>query len=145
VESRLVVLDTNVVVSGLLSAIGSPARILQAVLDDEIAVAWSRAILDEYREVLARPRFGFSQDDIAAVIDHIEAFGQECEPSASATEMPDEDDRVFYDTAVQARAILVTGNTRHFPKAAWIQTPTEFLVARRDALPTAHPGDAPER
>jgi len=39
-----------------------------------------------------------------------------------------EDDRIFYDTAVEAEAYLITGNIRHFPKEAFIITPAQFLT-----------------
>ena len=52
-----VVLDTNVLVSGLLRRHGSPsARILDAAADSIIHVLLDDRILAEYAEVLVRPR-----------------------------------------------------------------------------------------
>jgi hypothetical protein len=42
--------------------------------------------------------------------------------------MPDEDDRVFYDTAKTAGAYLIPGNTKHFPQEPFILTPAQFLA-----------------
>jgi len=39
----------------------------------------------------------------------------------------DEDDRIFYDTAKSANAVLVTGNKKHYPDESFIMTPAEFL------------------
>jgi len=50
-----VVLDTNVLVSSLLSQKSWPAKILNLILDDHIQVAYDDRILGEYEEVLARP------------------------------------------------------------------------------------------
>jgi predicted nucleic acid-binding protein len=40
----------------------------------------------------------------------------------------DDDDRIFYDAAVEATAYLITGNMRHFPKESFIVTPAQFLT-----------------
>jgi len=50
-----VVLDTNVLVSSLLSQKSWPAKILDLTLDDYIQVAYDDRLLGEYEEVLARP------------------------------------------------------------------------------------------
>ena len=50
-----VVLDTNVLVSGLLSQKSWPAKILDLILADHIHVAYDDRILGEYEEVLSRP------------------------------------------------------------------------------------------
>ena len=48
--------------------------------------------------------------------------------------MPDEDDRVFYDTAVKAEAYLITGNKKHFPLEPFIVYPVNFLRIYREAV-----------
>ncbi|MGB8368592.1 MAG: PIN domain-containing protein [Verrucomicrobiia bacterium] len=50
-------LDTNVVVSGLLQAQGNPAQVLALVLSGAIQICHDERILAEYAEVLTRPRF----------------------------------------------------------------------------------------
>ena len=52
------VVDTNVVVSGLISGASStpPARILDAMLDGQVIYLMSGDLLDEYSNVLRRPR-----------------------------------------------------------------------------------------
>jgi putative PIN family toxin of toxin-antitoxin system len=51
-----VVLDTNIVVSSLLSSQGSPAQVfLMAVLDPDIQLCVSGDIFAEYEEVIRRP------------------------------------------------------------------------------------------
>ena len=46
-----------------------------------------------------------------------------------AGEMPDEDDRVFYEVCGQPRMIplLVTGNLKHFPKEPQVITAAEMM------------------
>jgi putative PIN family toxin of toxin-antitoxin system len=125
----IIVVDTNVVVSAMMTPGGIPNRVLQAVLEDEVHMAYSLAILAEYRSVLARPRFGFDSADIASLTAYVETFGHLVAPSPSEVSMRDQTDRVFYDAARVAGAILVTGNTRDFPTADWIVTPAAFSVA----------------
>jgi hypothetical protein len=60
------VIDTNVLVSGLLSPAGNEALIVLANHQGLIRPCFSEAMMDEYAEVLARPRFGFEPDAIAA-------------------------------------------------------------------------------
>ena len=67
-----VVLDTNVLVAGLLSAGGPPGWIVEAVLAGDFEPAFDGAIRQEYEEVLRRPEFRFSPasvDDIFAALD----------------------------------------------------------------------------
>jgi hypothetical protein len=54
-----VVLDTNVIVSGLIQPLGNPAKVLTLALAGAVQVCHEKRILAEYTEVLARPRFKF--------------------------------------------------------------------------------------
>ena len=50
-----IVLDTNVLVSGLLSATGPPGRIVEAALAGHLQLVFDMAIRREYEDVLRRP------------------------------------------------------------------------------------------
>ena len=63
-----VVLDTNILVSGLLSTFGNSAEIINAITDRVIACFYSDAIIREYTDVLLRPKFGFPQEKADALI-----------------------------------------------------------------------------
>jgi hypothetical protein len=41
--------------------------------------------------------------------------------------MPDETDRKFYDVAKATDAILITGNTKHYPNEPFVLTPAAFV------------------
>jgi len=56
-----IVLDTNVVVSGLLHQKGAPATILDAATSKQFRCHISESLLDEYREVLTRDYLGLNQ------------------------------------------------------------------------------------
>ena len=70
-----VMLDTNILVSALISSFGPPARILDMVLLGDLRLVYDDRILAEYREVLARPRFGFDLNDVADLLHYLEAEG----------------------------------------------------------------------
>ena len=124
-----IVIDTNVIVSAALSPKGNPARILDLVADDaEIEVYYSAEMMAEYEKVLSRDYLNISYDAQHAMIEAIKSVGIPIKPSASGKSMPDEDDRVFYDTAKASEAILITGNKKHYPDEPFIMTPADFLA-----------------
>jgi len=128
----IVVLDTNVLVSALLSPFGPPARVLDLVLTGDLNLAYDDRLLAEYRQVLARPRFGFDPDDVAALLSYLEEEGVPVTTRPLPVELPDMDDLPFLEVAATIGAILVTGNRAHFPENACgevqVLTPAEFLV-----------------
>ena len=69
------VLDTNILVSGLLSAKGNPARIINAFRDKQFNLFYNAEIAAEYRDVLFRNRLGFRVEDINALLESIYIFG----------------------------------------------------------------------
>jgi len=122
-----VVLDTNVLVSALLSKKGNPAKIYKMFLSGEIILIINDVIMAEYTDVLYRPRLRIPTNDVSIVLDAIRAYGECIKTNTSAFPMIDEDDRVFYDTAKYYNALLITGNKRHYPNEFFIQNPNEFL------------------
>lgn len=112
------VLDTNVVVSGLLSPHGPPARLVDALLAGNLRLTWTDRIAAEYREVLARPRLAIPAVRREAFLALL-SIGDHVAPSAWSHPRPsDPDDLPFLEAAVHATdQVLVTGNTRHFPSA----------------------------
>jgi putative PIN family toxin of toxin-antitoxin system len=132
-----VVLDTNVLVSGVLSGAGPPGRIVEAVLAGEFVPVFDTAILDEYRDVLKRRELALSSSLVAELIEAIENGGTHLTVPPWPKDLPDADDAPFLAAAAAANCILVTGNLRHFPKSArgavQVMSPQEFFdsVMRR--------------
>jgi putative PIN family toxin of toxin-antitoxin system len=120
------VIDTNVLVSAMLSPNGIPAKIWDAFLNCEFALCYCSGILEEYRDVLARPRLAVNRADADDALAAVEVCGILISVTKSILSIPDEDDRLFYDTAVSAGALLVTGNTKHFPRESIILSPASF-------------------
>ena len=72
-----VVIDTNVLVSALLSSKKDSAtvQIMEKVFKKEIIPLYSKEILDEYINVLHRKKFNFSENVVNYMIRAIENFG----------------------------------------------------------------------
>ena len=109
------VIDTNVVVSGLLNPHGPPARILDAILDGRIKMVYDARILAEYRDVLHRPRLKLKPAAIAAFLEALR--GQMLvNPGNVAASGPDLDDLIFVECALVAPdKAIVTGNLADYP------------------------------
>ena len=129
----LIVLDTNVIVSGLLSPYRPPARIVDLVLSNAVQVAFDDRILAEYADVLTRPPFGFPARQVRDLIDHIRLNGRPVIPGLQLSlDCPDPDDLPFAQVALLASVdAIVTGNSSHFAFLAQhnvsVMTPSEFL------------------
>lgn len=129
-----VVLDTNVLVSGLLNPHGSPGRIVDALLASQVRPLFDDRILREYREVLSRPKFGFDIEDVEYFLDYLETEGEPVVAIPLDLSLPDPDDIPFLEVASAGRAdALVTGNEAHFRPSRGshkvkVITPPEFLA-----------------
>ena len=127
------VIDTNVIISAAISPTGNPAKIVNMVLDKTIQIYLSAQILAEYEEVLSRTEFNFSSEKQNAFLFGIRESGILTEPSVSGIPLPDESDRIFYDTAKESGAILISGNLKHYPAESFIMTPSDFLASLENA------------
>ncbi len=104
------VIDTHVVVSGLLNPHGPPARVLDAVLDGRVKLVYDARILAEYRDVLRRPRVQLGQEKIAAFLIGLQSQ-MAVTPRPLAVTGPDADDIVFVEPALATSdKTIVTGN-----------------------------------
>jgi putative PIN family toxin of toxin-antitoxin system len=114
-----VVLDTNVLVSGLLSPFGSPAQVVRMVASGVLVVCHDARILSEYRDVLLRPKFPFTRDAVDALLDQIASRGEAIASVPLRTALPDRDDEPFLEVTVSGGAeALITGNLKHSPREA---------------------------
>jgi uncharacterized protein len=110
------VIDTNVLVSGLLSPTGNEALIMLAIHQGLVHPCFSEEILEEYAAVLARPKFAFPPDEMAALLAMFRDQGELFTPQGSAEIATDPGDTKFLQCAQAAQAdFIVTGNKRDFP------------------------------
>ncbi len=115
-EPPVWVLDTNVVVSGLLSPSGPPGRLVDVLLGRRLRLALDDRIEIEYREVLARPRLGIEPVRREAFLAILQFQSHVTGMPWPHRHPPDEDDVAFLEVALQTAArTIVTGNLRHFP------------------------------
>lgn len=126
-----VVLDTNVVVSALLGRASVPGAILEEALTGRIIPLLHEDILEEYNDVLHRPKFKFDGHDIEVALAGLIKRGIFIDAAPVEDYIPDPDDAVFYQVVMEARkaedAYLVTGNLKHFPVKTFVVTPKEML------------------
>jgi len=111
-----VVLDPNVIVSGFLNPHGAPGTLVRLAASAELQLCYDSRILSEYREVLARPKFGLDPAALDDFLEQVEADGLPVDPVPLARRLPDPADEAFLEVAIAGRAVcLVTGNLRCFP------------------------------
>ena len=126
------VIDTNVFVAALLTKNNDSAtvKVYDAIADGLITPLYHKDILEEYAEVLSRPKFKFSKERINAVLDMIVKYGVEVFPKPTGEILIDMDDLIFYEVALEKRdddSYLVTGNQKHYPVRDFIVTPSEMM------------------
>ena len=130
------VIDTNVIVSGLLNPYGIPAEILRLLLAGEIILIYDSRIISEYQEVLSRSKFQFIIENIKILVKEIEVTGSLVLPVSLKFSLPDPDDNMFLEAAIADEAdCIITGNKSYFPKKLCsgikVFSPSEFIVFYR--------------
>lgn len=127
------VIDTNVLVSALLSGNEDSATVLviKNLFKGNIIPVYSEEILAEYNEVLRRNKFRFSEKLIVELLDTIIRVGISVTPAMTGEILIDMKDLPFYEVVMEVRneedAYLVTGNIKHFPERPYIVTARQFL------------------
>lgn len=130
---RLIVLDTNVVVSAGINSQSAPATlIMDWILEGQVQVVTSPWIIAEYRDVARRAKFMRYEFPPLWLEFMIEESLQLPDANAWPHGLPDAKDLPFLALAHAAGAWLVTGNLKHFPKPARngvaILSPAEYLA-----------------
>ena len=130
-----IVLDTNVVVSGLLNSQGNPAQVLKLVLGGAVEICHNEQILAEYAEVLARPRFKFDPKRAREVLAKIKIDGMAIDSTSQQDlHLSDVDDEPFLAVALAGPVdFLVTGNLADYPpdkrRCCAVISPAAFMLA----------------
>lgn len=126
-----IVLDTNILVSALLTPSGFPATILDLITVGELTPVVDDRILAEYREVLRRPRFSFNRSDVDELVAYLDRVAEHVVAIPLGVQIPDPDDLPFLEVAVVSKVdALITGNKKDYgssPKGLKISSPAEFL------------------
>jgi putative PIN family toxin of toxin-antitoxin system len=113
---RLVV-DTNVLVSAALKPQGLERTAFLLAISRPARLYVSRAILEEYSKVLARPGLKIRKGLRQQLLQLIRNRSFTVAPPVHLEVAGDPDDNKFLECADAARAdYLITGNQRHYPK-----------------------------
>lgn len=111
-----VVLDTNVLISACWKPGALEAAVLEQARAGRFEVAVSAAVLAEYREVAARPKFARQAECLGAAVEWIAGHAAIVTPAGPVTAARDEDDNRLLECAQAAgAAYLITGNLRDYP------------------------------
>ena len=134
---RLAIIDTNVVVAGLLSQEKSSptARILDGMLRGAFLYLLSPELLSEYRSVCLRPkisaRHGLSEEEIDVVLTEITVNALWRDP-VNQSRAPDPGDNHLWNLLeVERAAVLITGDTLLLDNP-----PSDFQVLSPNAFVT---------
>lgn len=134
---RAVIVDTNVVVAGLLTGnTTSPvARILDGMLVAAFPFVVSEALLAEYRAVLVRPGLrklhGLTVAEIETLLTDVAQHAIVLAP-VTTTPAPDPGDQLLWELlAARSDLLLITGDKlllRHTGMRGRVLSPSEFVA-----------------
>ena len=109
-------LDTNVLISALISRDGPPGRILASIKQEGLTLITSAAQLDELRNVLGRERLRpwIRPEEAQDLIRNLEAVGEVVTDLPDVNASPDPDDNPILATAIAGKAdLIVSGDKKH--------------------------------
>ena len=127
-----IVLDSNVVISGFLFG-GPPARLLAIAVDGSVRCFTSMPILDEIRDVLQRPKFGLTPDQVLALVEELHDLCYVVAPRERVRAVAaDPDDNAILECAACAHAdLIVSGDSHLLALGSWSGIP---ILSPADAL-----------
>ncbi len=127
------VVDTNVLVSGLINPQHAPGRIVDLLRTGVLRLTVDDRILAEYQSVLlgVRLRRWVSEEDARDLLAFLFLDCEHVVASVYVQELPDLGDVPFLEVAITANVPLVTGNMKHFPenlrRGQVVLTPVAFV------------------
>ena len=128
-----VVLDTNVLISGMLNPSGPPGQIIDFMRSDVLQLVVDDRILAEYIDVLRRDYFlkYYTESDREDIIEYLSKNTHYSSSSVVVHNMPDKGDTPFIEMAITEDVPLISGNIKHFPKqlrkGCIVISPAQFL------------------
>jgi len=129
------VIDTNVLVSGIINMQNAPGCIVDLIRTRVLQLAVDDRILAEYQSVLLskRLRKWVAKKTRANLLAFLFLDASRIVPTIIVQRLPDVGDVPFIEVAITANVPLVTGNLKHFPEHLChghkIMSPTEFVCS----------------
>jgi putative PIN family toxin of toxin-antitoxin system len=125
-----IILDTNVLVAGLRSSLGTSHRLLQLIANGQVQLHISMPLIAEYDEILQRELPHIAHND---VVDYI------CQVAVKhkifylwRPFLKDADDDFLLELAVKSSASIITWNVKDFKAAdkfaIQVITPKDLLI-----------------
>ncbi len=131
-----VVIDTSVLVSGLIRLQGSPGKVMRALRDGRFTALYSHDTLMEIVEVLGRDffrqKYQIQAEDISVLVNLIRLRGEAVAPTQRVTDCRDPKDNKFLEVAISGEAdYLVSGDDDLLSMNPYqdipVLSPAEFL------------------
>lgn len=106
-----IVLDTNVMISAVIRK-GKPRKLFQLGIDGKYQILTSREIMDEFSEVLQRPKFKMTRDEIIRIVSALVESSERVQVKSNFQVVEDDpDDDVIIDITYDGKAdYIVSGD-----------------------------------
>ena len=133
-----IVMDTNILISGMLNPSGPPGRIVDLLRSGALKIVVDDRILSEYTDVLRREYFleYFTASEREDIIDYLVKNSHYTLSRVIARDMPDEGDVPFLEIALSEGVPLITGNLKHYPAVSRmgcrVLSPRQFMDEFKD-------------
>lgn len=113
-----VCLDTNILISGLISSKGAPHEILSALRKREFLLISSLEIIDEIKRVLNYPsikkNYNLTPDQIKRLTKLVRKYSYKCRSASNLKVIKDDpDDNKFLHVAIQGKADFIVFGDKH--------------------------------
>ena len=107
-----IVLDTNVIISGLNFPKSNPDQILTLIASGEILNFTSQPIIDETKRILA-DSFSWTKEEVEAAEFWLKIFSKLVNPKSRLKVIADDPDNRILECAVEARADFIISGDHH--------------------------------
>ena len=112
-----IVLDTNILVSAI-GWKGAPRKVLDLCIDNKLEIIISKELLDEFINVIYRPKFDFIQEDTKInIIRYLLTLSDYVEPKIKLNIIKeDKKDNKFLECALEGNAKFIISGDSHLLK-----------------------------
>ncbi len=130
-----IVLDANVLVSGIINPHGPSGRIVDLLRFGALSLVVDDRILSEYRDVLERPEIQelVTRKDYRYIVEYLERNSTHVLCTTFISDRPDHFDAPFLEAALESGSPIVTGYFKYFPeekkRGTMVKSPSEFIAA----------------
>ncbi|MFQ6072078.1 MAG: putative toxin-antitoxin system toxin component, PIN family [Methanosarcinales archaeon] len=111
-----IVVDTNIQISAL-GWIGKPHTLIKKCMKKELTLITSLDLIEEFKKVATRPKFGFTTEEIDGYINAQLEVAELVQPTEKLDVVKDDpDDNKFIECAVEGNANYIVTGDKHLLK-----------------------------